>query len=82
MGAARGKIASEMAEVPPAGAAGEVLDVISQVLEDMDQAQLAMLLRLAQLEAAGTLLEAGGPLRRSVDGSGVAAGQCGRRKPR
>ncbi|GAB3691336.1 hypothetical protein GCM10028793_09610 [Nocardiopsis oceani] len=64
MGAARGKIASEMGEVPPAGAAGEVLDVISQVCEDMEQAQLAMLLRLAQLEAAGTLLEAGG--QRSV----------------
>ncbi|GAB3704729.1 hypothetical protein GCM10028793_34900 [Nocardiopsis oceani] len=53
-----------MGEVPPAGAAGEVLDVISQVCEDMEQAQLAMLLRLAQLEAAGTLLEAGG--QRSV----------------
>ncbi|GAB3711641.1 HNH endonuclease signature motif containing protein [Nocardiopsis oceani] len=64
MGAARGKIASEMGAVPPAGAAGEVLDVISQVCEDMEQAQLAMLLRLAQLEAAGTLLEAGG--QRSV----------------
>ena len=62
--AAREKIASEMAEVPPTGAAGEVLDVISQVFEDMEQAQLQMLLRLAQLEAAGTLLEAGG--QRSV----------------
>ncbi|WP_460777909.1 HNH endonuclease signature motif containing protein [Nocardiopsis nanhaiensis] len=61
---ARGKITSEMAEVPPTGAAGQVLDVISQVFEDFDQAQLAMLLRLAQLEAAGTLLEAGG--QRSV----------------
>ncbi|GAB3714450.1 hypothetical protein GCM10027590_10050 [Nocardiopsis nanhaiensis] len=64
MRTAREKIASEMAEVPPAGAAGEVLDVISQVFEDFDRAQLAMLLRLAQLEAAGTLLEAGG--QRSV----------------
>ncbi|GAB3719371.1 HNH endonuclease signature motif containing protein [Nocardiopsis nanhaiensis] len=64
MGAARGKIASEMAEVPPTGAAGEVLDVISQVFEDFDRAQLSMLLRLAQLEAAGTLLGAGG--QRSV----------------
>ncbi|GAB3741843.1 HNH endonuclease signature motif containing protein [Nocardiopsis nanhaiensis] len=62
--AARENIASEMAEVPPTGAAGEVLDVISQVFEDFDQAQLQMLLRLAQLEAAGTLLEAGG--QRSV----------------
>ncbi|GAB3697235.1 hypothetical protein GCM10028793_21110 [Nocardiopsis oceani] len=53
-----------MGEVPPAGAAGQVLDVISQVFEDMEQAQLSMLLRLAQLEAAGTLLEAGG--QRSV----------------
>ncbi|GAB3742374.1 hypothetical protein GCM10027590_58020 [Nocardiopsis nanhaiensis] len=64
MGAARGKITSEMAEVPPTGVAGQVLDVISQVFEDFDQAQLSMLLRLAQLEAAGTLLEAGG--QRSV----------------
>ncbi|GAB3722196.1 hypothetical protein GCM10027590_24040 [Nocardiopsis nanhaiensis] len=64
MGAARGKITVEMAEVPPTGAAGQVLDVISQVFEDFDRAQLAMLLRLAQLEAAGTLLEAGG--QRSV----------------
>ncbi|WP_460777074.1 hypothetical protein, partial [Nocardiopsis nanhaiensis] len=48
---ARGKIASEMAEVPPTGAAGQVLDVISQVFEDMEQAQLSILLRLAQLEA-------------------------------
>ncbi|GAB3745716.1 HNH endonuclease signature motif containing protein [Nocardiopsis nanhaiensis] len=64
MGAARGKIASEMAEVPPTGAAGQVLDVISQVFEDMERAQLSMLLRLAQLEAAGTLLGAGG--QRSV----------------
>ncbi|WP_460755805.1 HNH endonuclease signature motif containing protein [Nocardiopsis oceani] len=64
MRAAREKITSEMADVPPAGAAGEVLDVISQVFEDFDRAQLAMLLRLAQLEAAGTLLEAGG--QRSV----------------
>ncbi|WP_460757029.1 HNH endonuclease signature motif containing protein [Nocardiopsis oceani] len=64
MDAARKNIASEMGEVPPTGAAGEVLDVISQVCEDMEQAQLAMLLRLAQLEAAGTLLEAGG--QRSV----------------
>ncbi|GAB3740894.1 HNH endonuclease signature motif containing protein [Nocardiopsis nanhaiensis] len=64
MGAARGKITVEMAEVPPTGAVGEVLDVISQVFEDMEQAQLSMLLRLAQLEAAGTLLEAGG--QRSV----------------
>ncbi|GAB3709993.1 HNH endonuclease signature motif containing protein [Nocardiopsis oceani] len=64
MSAARKNIASEMGEVPPTGAAGEVLDVISQVCEDMEQAQLAMLLRLAQLEAAGTLLEAGG--QRSV----------------
>ncbi|GAB3724016.1 hypothetical protein GCM10027590_27170 [Nocardiopsis nanhaiensis] len=64
MGAAREKIASEMAEVPPTGAAGQVLDVISQVFEDFDRAQLSMLLRLAQLEAAGTLLEAGG--QRSV----------------
>ncbi|GAB3725140.1 hypothetical protein GCM10027590_29020 [Nocardiopsis nanhaiensis] len=61
---AREKITVEMAEVPPAGAAGEVLDVISQVFEDFDRAQLSMLLRLAQLEAAGTLLEAGG--QRSV----------------
>ncbi|GAB3696941.1 HNH endonuclease signature motif containing protein [Nocardiopsis oceani] len=64
MRAAREKITSEMGEVPPTGAAGQVLDVISQVCEDMEQAQLAMLLRLAQLEAAGTLLEAGG--QRSV----------------
>ncbi|GAB3702105.1 HNH endonuclease signature motif containing protein [Nocardiopsis oceani] len=64
MGAARKSITSEMGEVPPTGAAGEVLDVVSQVWEDMEQAQLAMLLRLAQLEAAGTLLEAGG--QRSV----------------
>ncbi|GAB3724031.1 hypothetical protein GCM10028793_64030 [Nocardiopsis oceani] len=64
MRTAREKIASEMAEVPPTGAAGEVLDVVSQVFEDFDRAQLSMLLRLAQLEAAGTLLEAGG--QRSV----------------
>ncbi|WP_460764128.1 hypothetical protein, partial [Nocardiopsis oceani] len=64
MRTAREKIASEMAEVPPAGVAGEVLDVVSQVFEDFDRAQLSMLLRLAQLEAAGTLLEAGG--QRSV----------------
>ncbi|PWV44246.1 HNH endonuclease [Nocardiopsis sp. L17-MgMaSL7] len=57
---AREQVTHALAEVPPAGAVAGVLDDICHLWQDMDQATLAILLRLAQIHATGNLLEVGG----------------------
>ncbi|WP_282104589.1 HNH endonuclease signature motif containing protein, partial [Nocardiopsis sp. B62] len=57
---AREQVTHALAEVPPAGAVAGVLDEICHLWQDMDQATLAILLRLAQIQATGNLLEVGG----------------------
>ena len=57
---AREELTHTLADTPSAGAVAGVLDDICHLWQDMDQAKLAMLLRLAQIQATGNLLEVGG----------------------
>lgn len=57
---AREQVTHALADTPPAGAVAGVLDDICHLWQDMDQAKLRILLRLAQIQATGNLLEVGG----------------------